>query len=245
MSIVPITASLWSRGLEPRILEVIMTYINIARSGKNSLRRESAAILTAAIGLCGVFATPVMAANEALTADLLSKLRSGGYVIYIRHASTETDYADQINAVPANCATQRTLSDKGWQEAMLIGASFDALSIPVGAVYSSEYCRAWQTAELAFGRSVRLEELNFEPAEEYTDEQMETMRARVLPLLQTKPLTGTNTVFVGHDDPFEAATGIYPEPQGVTFLLKTDSEGQLEIAGAIHPGDWPELLSLR
>ena len=84
-------------------------------------------------------------------AQLLAALKAGGNVIFIRHAATERDFADQVSAVMGDCSTQRTLSEAGWQQARAIGKAFDQLQIPVGEVYSSEYCRAWQTADLAFG----------------------------------------------------------------------------------------------
>jgi len=64
------------------------------------------------------------------------------------------------------------------------------------------------------------------------------MRERTLPYLSTLPDQGLNTVVVGHDDPFEAATGTYPEPMGVAFVVKPDGSGGFEIVGNIAPNDW-------
>lgn len=179
------------------------------------------------------------AADEAAPATLAEMLKQGGHVIYIRHATTEADFADQVSAVPGDCSTQRMLSEAGWHEARMIGGAFDRLGIPVGAVIASEYCRAWQTADLAFGHYSKDPALNFEPAEEYTAAQTEAMRARVVPLLGAAPEPGTNTVIVGHDDPFEAATGIYPEPMGVAYVLRPDGTGGFQIIGHIPPDAWP------
>ena len=186
---------------------------------------------------------PINAAEAIKPDQIRSLLKNGGYVIYLRHASTEKDYADQVSATMGNCATQRTLSEKGWQEAELIGSTFKLLGIPVGALYSSEYCRAWQTARLAFGIPIKLAALNFEPAEEYTAEQTGAMRDRVAPLLAEKPATGTNTVIVGHDDPFEAATGIYPEPQGVAYVVRPNTKKGFDVIGYIKPDQWPTALN--
>jgi phosphohistidine phosphatase SixA len=214
--------------------------LNMTRSGdlagKNFLL--PATVLALAFGIQAAQA----AQASSVSADLVMALQQGGNIVYIRHASTERDYADQIKAVPGDCSTQRMLSEKGWNEAVLIGAAFDVLSIPVGAVYSSEYCRAWQTAELAFGHNVKLAELNFEPAEEYTAEQLAAMRGRLLPLLSAMPPMATNTVIVGHDDPFEAATGIYPEPMGVAYVVRPAPDGSFSVLGAIPPQAWPALI---
>lgn len=176
-------------------------------------------------------------------AALLSALRSGGYVIYFRHAQTDADYADQASATLDlnDCSTQRTLSQVGWQQARAIGQSFQSLQIPVAQVYSSEYCRAWQTADLAFGRFQKTSALNFPPSEEYTDAQVQQMRNAVMPLLTAVPAQGTNTVIVGHDDIFDAATGIYPEPQGVAYVLRPNGQGGFDILANMTATEWAEL----
>ena len=189
-----------------------------------------------------VLAVPAIAEDARSPGELSSMLSEGGYVVYVRHTSTEKDYADQVNAELGNCSTQRTLSEKGWNEAELIGASFEILNIPKGAIFSSEYCRAWKTARIAFGKPKKLPGLNFEPAEEYSEEQITRMRNAETPLLSEKPLRGSNTIIVGHDDPFEAATGIYPEPQGVTYIIKPEGDGNFVVVGAIKPTDWPKII---
>jgi phosphohistidine phosphatase SixA len=174
-------------------------------------------------------------------AALVKALQQGGYIIYFRHAQTEKDYADQISAKMGDCSTQRMLSETGWQQAKSIGQGFRNLKIPVGEVYSSEYCRAWQTADLAFGRHQKTAALNFAPAEEYTEAQVKQMRDAVMPMLTRVPAAGANTVIVGHDDVFESATGIYPEPQGVAYILKPDGRGGFEILANITAEEWMNL----
>lgn len=174
-------------------------------------------------------------------ARLLEALRAGGHVIYIRHAPTEREGADQVSAVMGQCATQRVLGEEGWQQARALGAAFQRLRIPVGEVVSSEYCRAWQTADLAFGRHRKDAALNFEPAEDYSAAQTAAMRDRLRPLLAAVPPARRNTVLVGHDDPFEAATGIYPEPMGVAWVVRPGGADGFTLLGQIRPGDWVRL----
>ncbi|OWY68164.1 histidine phosphatase family protein [cyanobacterium TDX16] len=173
--------------------------------------------------------------------QLLNALQNGGYVIYFRHAQTEKDYADQVSAKMGDCSTQRMLSEVGWQQSRTIGQAFEALKIPVGQVYSSEYCRAWQTADIAFGRTEKRAALNFPPAEDYTEAQKAQMRTAVMPFLTTTPADGTNTVIVGHDDVFDAATGIYPEPQGVAYIVKPDGKGKFELVANMLPEEWAKM----
>ncbi|MGD1850089.1 MAG: histidine phosphatase family protein [Cyanophyceae cyanobacterium] len=175
---------------------------------------------------------------------LLAALKEGGHVIYFRHAQTEKDYADQAseNLDVNDCSTQRTLSEAGWEDATAIGAAFTEKEIPVDQVVSSEYCRSWQTAKIAFGRYDKKDsKLNFLPFEDYTDEQVEEMKSNVMPLLTAKPADGKNTVIVGLDDIFESATGIYPDPQGMAYILTPDGEGGFELVANMEPGDWGNL----
>jgi broad specificity phosphatase PhoE len=175
--------------------------------------------------------------------QLLTALQTGGHVIYFRHAQTVKDYADQAdpNIDLNNCETQRKLSEVGIQQAKDIGAAFTAKNIPVDDIITSQYCRAWQTAELAFGRYEKDPKLNFLPFEDYTDEQVEEMKANVMPLLTAVPQTGKNTVIVGHDDIFEAATGIYPDPQGIAYVLTPDGKGGFVIQANLLPEEWSAL----
>ena len=179
--------------------------------------------------------------DQLAGAELLSALKEGGYVIYFRHAQTEKDYADQVTADVNNCSTQRTLSEAGWQDAETIGSAFQAKEIPVGMVISSQYCRAWQTAKLAFGKYEKNPALNFLPFEDYTEAQVEQMKANVMPLLTATPDTGTNTIIVGHDDIFESATGIYPDPQGMAYVVKPDGQGAFEVIANLIPEEWSDL----
>ncbi|KST61884.1 hypothetical protein BC008_07415 [Mastigocoleus testarum BC008] len=173
--------------------------------------------------------------------ELLNALKKGGYVIYIRHTQTEKDYADQVKAVMGNCSTQRVLSEVGWKQAKSIGEAFRKYDIPVNKVISSQYCRAWQTADLAFGRYEKNGDLNFPKAEDYTPEQVAQMKARLAPMLTAVPQQGKNTAIVGHDDLFEAATGIYPDPQGMAYIIKPDGKGSFELIANMLPKEWKNL----
>jgi phosphohistidine phosphatase SixA len=170
---------------------------------------------------------------------LLNALRQGGHIIYIRHAQTDKDYADQADPKLdlTNCGTQRTLSSKGWQQAKSIGSGFRKAGIPVGTVLSSEYCRAWQTADLAFGKFKQTSALNFVKSEEYDAAQRLQMKNAVMPILTAIPAPGTNTVLVGHDDVFDSASGYYPKPQGVAYVLKPDGR-KFTIVATVLAEDW-------
>ena len=173
--------------------------------------------------------------------ELLDDLQAGGYVIYFRHAMTERDFADQVTADVTNFSTQRVLSEFGIQQSLAIGEGFEVSNIPYDDVITSEYGRAIKTAAIAFGEYQKDSALNFLPFEEYTDEQIEQMRVSVTPFLTAVPEEGTNTIVVGHDDLFEAGAGIYPDPQGIAYLLKPDGNGEFDIIANLLPEEWVEL----
>ena len=163
--------------------------------------------------------------------QLKTELLKGGHIIYIRHTQTDRDYVDQADPkfVLGDCNSQRKLNAQGIADARYIGTSFEKQKIPVGDVIASEYCRAWQGADYAFGRHTKDARLNFLPFEDYTDEQVEEMKTTVMPLLTALPQAGKNTVIFGHDDIFEAATGIYVAPQGTAYVLTPDGKGGFDI----------------
>ncbi len=128
--------------------------------------------------------------------SLLEALREGGFVIYFRHAATDTR-SDQ-NVDFDTCATQRNLSQRGKDQATEIGAGFDALGIPVGEVRASEYCRTAATAKLAFGEDGVTLDPNLTPLADDSPEQKAAKAEVLAELLSTPPAAGTNTVIVGH-----------------------------------------------
>jgi hypothetical protein len=188
--------------------------------------------------LCISFPTSVFAEDQYTTGELIEMLKEGGLVVYIRHTSTEADYADQVTADPNDGSTQRVLSQKGWSEAIHIGNAFRFYNIPVGNVVTSQYFRAWQTAYLAFGKFKKKARLNFLPYEDYTPQQVERMKRRTMPFVSRQVRPGVNRIIVAHDDPFEAVSGIYPEPQGVAYVLKPKSGAGFEVLGHILPNGW-------
>ncbi|WP_296509600.1 histidine phosphatase family protein [Rhodoferax sp.] len=88
---------------------------------------------------------PVLAVHAA---DERSELQPGSMVL-IRHALA-TGVGDPEHFALNDCRTQRNLNDEGRKQAMRIGAYFRQLTVPVTAVWSSQWCRTRETADLAF-----------------------------------------------------------------------------------------------
>ena len=96
-----------------------------------------------------VLPRPGQASEEAAWAALKS-----GAIVLIRHANAP-GVGDPPGVRLDDCATQRNLDDAGRAQARRIGATFRERSVEVGRVLTSRWCRAAETAELAFpGRAV-------------------------------------------------------------------------------------------
>ena len=81
--------------------------------------------------------------------QLVESLRSGGYVIVVRHGATFSDRADTDPFNFDNIAKQRNLNAKGKELAKTFGDAIRQVGIPVGEVYTSNFNRAVETAVLA------------------------------------------------------------------------------------------------
>ena len=95
-----------------------------------------------ALALCA----PVRAADDAW-----ERLRHGGLVFLMRHASTEPGTGDPPGLRLGDCSTQRNLSEQGRDEARRVGAIMRRERVPIARVYTSPWCRCEETATLAFG----------------------------------------------------------------------------------------------
>ena len=168
-------------------------------------------------------------ADEAAWA-LLAK---PGAIVLFRHA-TAPGTGDPAGFVLGDCATQRNLDEKGRAEARAIGEGFERRGIAVGRVLTSQWCRARETAELAFPG--RPEE---EPAfnsffGSRADEPAATARARAI--LRGWAGPGALVVF-SHQVNITALTGIVPRSgEGVVMRV---SEGQVSVLGRLPPPDGP------
>lgn len=173
-----------------------------------------------------LLAPPVVAADEGLWA----LLRGGGQVVLMRHATTTPGVGDPPGFRPADCPTQRNLTEAGRDEARRVGAAFRSRGIPVGRVLSSHWCRCLETARLAFG-SVE----PWEPLDSiFEDRAREPERTRaVRRLAGERPVEG-NLVLVTHGANILALTGIHPAP-GEFLMLIPETSGRFSVAGRMAP----------
>ena len=101
----------------------------------------------------GSLAWPGGPAKSAAAADpaLLRELRAGAALL-MRHTQTTPGVGDPPGWRLDQCATQRNLDEPGTAHAQRIGRWFAAQGLVPAAVRHSPWCRARDTARLAFGR---------------------------------------------------------------------------------------------
>ncbi len=168
------------------------------------------------------FALPATATEIAW-----AKLAEGGHTILLRHAIAPGT-GDPSNFKLDDCATQRNLSDQGRQQAQRIGARLAARAIKVDAVLTSQWCRAIDTAKLAFPRTT----ITPEPALNsfFADtSSKDDQTAAVLKLIGAFEGSG-NQVMVTHQVNILALTGVSPR-EGEAVIVDIDSSGGLKVIG--------------
>lgn len=160
-------------------------------------------------------------------AALLSGLRQGGYLLYLRHADTAVAPESAVRDL-ADCGWQRNLSERGRQQAAALGAMLRQQGIAVSVVESSGFCRTRQTAELVFGRAPTASADLFYHVSQ-TPAEIAAETAALKARLGRRPAAG-NIALVGHAPTFRDATGI-ELAEGHGAIIKPAGDGTFSIVG--------------
>jgi hypothetical protein len=184
------------------------------------------------LGLLVLLLWGVVAA--AADPGLADELRKGGYVLYIRHTSTDFSRNDAGMASFEDCANQRPLTDKGRDEARAIAGHIARLRIPIDRVYASPYCRTVETAQLAFGKAEKTQEARGGPMRSDDPKRYDALRK----LLSTPPAAGKNNAISSHGNPFYALFGAPYLAEGEIAVVRP---GDTTVAGKIRLEDWAAL----
>jgi phosphohistidine phosphatase SixA len=174
------------------------------------------------ICLCG-------SAAHANDDALWHALRGGGYVLVLRHAIAPGS-GDPANFRLEDCTTQRNLSADGRAQATRIGEAMRKHGVPIGRVLSSRWCRALETARLAFS------EVQPEPLLDqfYTPEERDARTPVVRALMLDWPQNGRNLVLVTHAPNVSALTNVAAE-EGEFVVMARAEDGTLAMYGRLKP----------
>ncbi len=153
---------------------------------------------------------------------LVDALRHGGYVIVMRHATTEAK-PDAATVDIANCATQRNLAVEGRTMAQSIGHAIVAMHIPVAHVIESPFCRTRDTADLAFAQAGETNPGLGEKALK-NDTTAADAAATLRPLVANPVPVGGNTIIVTHGFNIKSILGA-DVVEGEAAIFKPDGKG--------------------
>ena len=194
--------------------------------------------LAAAAFLAAIVAAPADA--EPLTRpQLVEALKSGGYVLVMRHTRSPMAPPAPAAAAPDNPGDERELDAAGQAQARDFGAAVKALGAPIGKVWSSPTYRALQTIRLA-----GLPAPQTAPELGDTGQSMTAASGAQAAWLKTRagepPRPGTDTLLVTHTPNItaafgQAAAGIV---DGEALVFRPKAGGPAELAGRIKVGDW-------
>lgn len=174
---------------------------------------------------------------------LVDALRSGGYVIVMRHARSPHAEPDSASAAPGNTDLERQLDQKGRETARAMGEAIRQLQIPVGKVLVSPTFRALETARL-------LDLGDAEPVQELGDggqgmrRDSEGTRSTWLRLnAAVPPPAGTNRLMITHLPNLvgafhDAAAGM---GDGESLIVKPEG-GKAIVVARVKIGQWPVLV---
>ena len=170
--------------------------------------------------LAGMPAAAEAAAWEALR---------GGAIALFRHAAAPGT-GDPAGMRLGDCSTQRNLDEAGRAQARRIGEAFRTQGVAVGAVLTSRWCRAAETADLAFPGLARAEPAFDSFFADREEGPARTARARRILLDWGGPGA---LVVTTHQVNVTALTGVVPS-SGEGVVLKR-SGGDLVVVGRVRP----------
>ena len=183
------------------------------------------------IAMIAAWSAPAWAQSDVSNA--VESLKTSGSIVLFRHALAPGG-GDPPGFVLGDCRTQRNLSEEGRDQAKRLGANLLQRSALVGAVWHSQWCRARDTAALAFP-AMSAPTLRAEPAfnsffGKPESEPVQTEIARKLLMQWRGPGA---LVVVTHQVNITAITGEIPQSgEGIVILRNGD---RLIVQGRIPP----------
>jgi phosphohistidine phosphatase SixA len=177
-----------------------------------------------------LFALLLFPAASQADDRIWEQLRAGGLVIMLRHAHAPGT-GDPPGFKAEDCATQRNLSAEGRAQAARVGAAFRERGVPIGRVLASRWCRAIDTARLAFGNTEIVPALDSLYGRR---DQAERQNAEVLALIRAETRPGTNLVLISHNANIAALTGLSPA-DAEAIVVKPRRSGEIEVVGRVGP----------
>ncbi len=176
-----------------------------------------------ALAACGQVAAGTMS---------LAELAKPGRVLLLRHAEAPGT-GDPPGFRLDDCSTQRNLDDSGRRQARNLGSRLAAVGITSAGVYSSQWCRCMETAQLLqLGPVATLPALNSFHGRPH---DRETNIAALRAFLARLPVDGPPVVLVTHQFTISAFTDA-GTPSGGGSIFQLNGSGAPRWLGSL-PAD--------
>lgn len=178
--------------------------------------------------------------------SLLNSLRKGGFIFYTKHGEASVG-SDLPNLNFQDCSTQRNLSEMGRRQAIYYGEMLQYLQIPIKyPVSTSPFCRATETAQLAFGSgNVQVNPFWFEVyrlSGNLPSRDRQSILNNLPSVLETIPEEGKNKVIIAHSFPEGVGLGQLSDME--TVIIKPRGRGLgYEVVRQLSLADWSSLDS--
>src|SRR4029450_13014797 len=214
--------------------------------------RRAVGCLVAATGLLLTLVGPSLAQSlgqESLIRDpkqLVQSLRSGGYVIVVRHGATFSGQADTDPFNFNDIAKQRNLNEKGKELAKAFGDAIRQVGIPAGEVYTSNFNRAFETAVLAGFKDIEKTTNLTEGGLVVSPDENSRRAAALRKTLAQMPQKGKNTFLITHKPNIIDALGKgwFDVKEGEASIFKAEG-GKYQLVARVQMEDWPKLVAVK
>jgi phosphohistidine phosphatase SixA len=175
--------------------------------------------------LCGLSVGTVYAKDP-----LWAALADGSKVVMIRHAEAEEAEPERsLHLGRGDCSEEQNLSESGRAQATALGEAIRMHGVQVAEVLTSEFCRARDTAELAFGEAEQWNALNLLNvlAPDDADFLLEDVRDRI------GDFRGPGNLFMVTHRPNINTITFQNVEGGSLVILEPDGVGGFDVLGEI------------
>src|SRR5215468_502091 len=212
--------------------------------------RRSAGYLVVATSLALTLIGPSLAQSQGQEVtirdqkQLVESLRSGGYVIVVRHGATFSDQADTDPFNFDNIPKQRNLNEKGKELARAFGDAIRQIGIPVGEVYTSNFNRAFETAVLAGFKGIEKTTDLTEGGLVVSPDENNRRAAALRKMLAQMPQKGKNTFLITHYPNIIAALGKdwFDVKEGEASIFRPEN-GSYKLMARLQMEEWPRIAA--
>jgi phosphohistidine phosphatase SixA len=177
--------------------------------------------------------TLAMVSVDSGHAEMIMRMKAGGHILMIRHALAP-GRGDPANFRIGDCSTQRNLDDRGRKQAKAIGDWLHSNGIISARVYSSQWCRCLETAELLeMGSVAELPALN--SFYELTQDREPNLKA-LRTFITQQSSDGVLIILLTHFVTISAITN-EAVSSGEGVLLELNEDAPYEVIGRLNFGN--------